>query len=416
MFLPHTCCRACGYAFHGAGGNRNPNERLMSVLNLGVQPLANDFCKQGQERQGYAPLEVLFCERCGLAQLSVVVKPEVLYKNYAYVTSDSETMKKHFASLVKDLTAEQPAGSVVEIGSNNGALLKYLKESGFGPVVGIEPAENLAKESEKAGIGVLNDFLTTQSALNAKFSCAGKVSFVLLRHCFCHMENWHTAIEALEELSDKDTLICIEVPYLPDQIANVSFDQVYHEHTSYLCLSAMAALLEGTDFIIHKVIKYPIHGGCVMVMLRNQFSGYPVDPSVHTFLEQEKITADTWREFAAEAHAQIHKLRILVKSLRESGKTVCGYGASAKSSVWYASCGFTKKDVMFTTDTTPQKMYTVSPGTDIPVVDPGALMRELPDYCIIWAWNYLPEILEKEKLYREKGGRFIVPVPKIRIL
>jgi novobiocin biosynthesis protein NovU/D-mycarose 3-C-methyltransferase len=416
MFLPHTCCRACGYAFHGAGGNRNPNERLMSVLNLGVQPLANDFCKQGQERQGYAPLEVLFCERCGLAQLSVVVKPEVLYKNYAYVTSDSETMKKHFASLVKDLTAEQPAGPVVEIGSNNGALLKYLSENGFGPVMGIEPAENLSQQAIKDGVPTINDFLTTGSADFAKHYCGSRFSFVLLRHCFCHMENWHTAIEALEELSDKDTLVCIEVPYLPDQIANVSFDQVYHEHTSYLCLSAMAALLEGTDFIIHKVIKYPIHGGCVMVMLRNQFSNHPVDPSVHTFLEQEKITADTWREFAAEAHAQIHKLRILVKSLRESGKTVCGYGASAKSTVWLNAAGFTKKDISFVTDTTPSKMHTTCPGTDIPVTDPGALMRELPDYAIMFCWNFATECLEKEALYRSKGGKFIIPVPHIKIV
>ena len=415
MYSPHTQCRACGYAFHGAGGNRNPNERLVSVFSLGVQPLANDFCQQGQERQGYAPLDVLFCERCRLAQLSVVVKPEVLYANYAYVTSDSETMRNHFAALVSDLISEQPAGPVVEIGSNNGTLLKYLAENGFTNTVGIEPAENLALEANQAGVLTVNDFLNIQSAKRARESC-GKVSFVLARHCFCHADDWKGFVSGLEALADQDTLIAIEVPYLPDQIANVSFDQCYHEHLSYLSLRAMSALLAPSSLSIHKVIKYPIHGGCVLIMLRKSNSGRLPDPSVAEFTAQENITADTWREFAAEAHAQIHKLGLLVRSLRESGKTVCGYGASAKSTVWVNACGFTKKDIAFITDTTKAKWNTVSPGTDIPITDPGALLRELPDYCIIFAWNFAAEILTKETLYKSKGGKFIVPIPHIKIL
>jgi novobiocin biosynthesis protein NovU/D-mycarose 3-C-methyltransferase len=403
MYKPHTICRACG------------NKVLVPVFSLGVQPLANDFCKPGQERQGYAPLQVMFCEQCRLAQLSVVVKPEVLYKNYAYVTSDSETMRKHFAALAADLTAEQPAGSVVEIGSNNGALLKYLAENGFANVIGIEPAENLAQEANKAGILTIKDFLNQESAHQAKTAC-GKVDFILARHCFCHADKWFEIVEALEVLAGRDTLIAIEVPYLPDQIANVSFDQCYHEHLSYLSLSAMAALLEDSDLAMHKVVKYPIHGGCVLVMLRRKDNGQHPDRSVSEFLCQENITADTWREFAAEAHAQIHKLRLLVKSLRDAGKTVCGYGASAKSTVWLNACGFTNKDIAFITDTTVGKQHCVSPGTDIPVTDPGALMRELPDYCILWAWNFAQEILAKELLYRQQGGKFIIPVPTIKIV
>ncbi len=403
MYKLHTQCRACG------------NKALIPVFDLDVQPLANSFCKEGQERSGLAPLKVLFCEICRLAQLSVVVAPEVLYRNYAYVTSDSETMQKHFAALVKDLTAEQPAGPVVEIGSNNGALLKYLRGEGFINSVGIEPAQNLAREANADGVLTINDFLTPHSAHEAKASC-GRVSFILARHCFCHADDWHQIIDSLDVLADKDTLIAIEVPYLPDQIAKVSFDQCYHEHLSYLSLHAMAALLDGSRLAIHKVIKYPIHGGCVLVMLRRKDSGRAQDPSVNAFMEQENITADTWREFAAEAHAQVYKLGLLVRSLRDAGKTVCGYGASAKSTVWCNACKFTKKDIAFITDTTVAKQYCVSPGTDIPVTDPGALLREMPDYAIMFSWNFGTEILEKEKLYREKGGRFIIPVPQIKIV
>lgn len=414
MFTQHTYCRACGYAFHGAGGNRNPEQRLLPVFDLGVQPLANNFVRDGQERQGYAPLRVDFCPSCTLAQLSVVVNKHVLYRNYVYQTSDSATMKDHFAALVRDLAEERPAGSVVEVGSNNGALLQYLAEAGFNNAVGIEPADNLAAISSKLGFVTINDFLNESSAARAKEAC-GKVDFVLARHCFCHAHDWREFVAALEILSEKETLLAIEIPYLIDQITNVSFDQVYFEHLSYLSLRAMSALLLPSKLHIHRVIKYPIHGGSILIMLRRNDSGAAPHPSAASYLAQEEITADTWREFAAEAHAQIHKLRLLVRGLRAEGKTVCGYGASAKSTVWLNAAGFTRKDVLFVTDTTPAKQFCMCPGTDIHVTDPGALLRELPDYAIIFAWNYKDEILAKETLYRSKGGRFIVPVPSIKI-
>lgn len=404
MYSLHTTeCRACR------------GKELVPVMDLGVQPLANDWCKEGQERQGYAPLTVLFCHACGLAQLSVIVRPDILYSNYLYVTSDSKTMQEHFDALVRDLTDEQPAGSLVEIGSNNGALLAYFASHGFTNFVGIEPAKNLAIDANNRAIPTLNSFFTAESATSAKSMC-GKVDFVLARHCFCHAPNWHQFVEALEVLADRETVFGIEVPYLPEQITAVSFDQLYFEHASYLSLKPMNALLRDSKLHVHRVIKYPIHGGSILIMLRRNDSAKQPHPSAASYLAQEDITADTWREFSAEAHSQIHKLKLLVRSIRDSGKTVCGYGASAKSTVWISSCTFTKKDICFITDTTKDKWHTVSPGTDIPVTDPGALLRELPDYAIIFAWNYKDEILAKETLYRSKGGRFIVPVPSIKII
>lgn len=403
MFTLHnTECRACR------------GDKLVPVMDLGIQPLSNDFCRDGQERQGYAPLTVLFCHACGLAQLSVIVRPDILYSNYLYTTSDSKTMQEHFSALVRDLIEEQPAGSLVEIGSNNGALLEYFSHHGFGNFVGIEPAKNLADDANKLGIPTLNYFFDSNVAAQAKGMC-GKVDFVLARHCFCHCPNWHKFVEALEVLADKETVIGVEVPYLPEQIIAVSFDQIYFEHASYLSIKAMNALLRDSKLHVHRVIKYPIHGGSILILIRRNDSMNQPHPSAASYLAQEDITADTWREFSAEAHSQIHKLKLLVRSIRDSGKTVCGYGASAKSTVWISSCGFTKKDICFITDTTKNKWYTVSPGTNIPVTDPGALLRELPDYAIIFAWNYKDEILAKETLYRSKGGRFIVPVPSIKI-
>ncbi len=403
MYSTHQRCRACN------------SEPLVPVFSLSPQPLANNFVKDGQPRQGHFPLEVRYCDKCTLAQLSVVVDPVTLYHTYAYTTSDSATMKTHFEALVTDLISEQPAGSVVEIGSNNGLLLQYLAENGFTNAVGIEPAENLATESSKRGFITINDFLTPESAQQAKDAC-GKVSFVLARHCFAHVNDWRAFIESLEVLADKDTLIAIEIPWLCSQLENVSFDQIYHEHLSYVTVRSVEALLIPSSLVIHRVIKYPIHGGSILIMLRKTNSGREPHPSVDAFLTQEDITADTWREFAAEAHSQIHKLGLLVRDLRASGKTVCGYGASAKSTVWLAATKFTRKEIAFVTDTTPAKVGTVCPGTDIPVVPPSELLAKMPDYCILWAWNYKDECLAKEAEYRSRGGKFIIPVPSIKIL
>ncbi len=414
MYFEHTTCRACGYAKKGAPGIKSgPPDKLIPVFDLGAMPLANDFVKEGGEHAGYTPLSLNFCPRCSLAQLSVVVKPEILYANYPYVTGNSPMMIAHFEALARDLIAEQEMGSVVEIGSNNGLLLSFLAQMGFA-TLGIEPAINLAKQAGGRGVPTITDFFCARSA-NHAVNIGPLPDFILARHVFAHVDNWQEFIANLGILSHPKTIIGIEVPYLPDQITNVSFDQIYAEHLSYVTIKAVKSLLEGSPFHIHRVIKYPVHGGSILIMLRHNESGIGPHASVEEFLSKENITLDIWRTFACEAHAQIHKLGGLVRSLVADGKRVCGYGASAKSTVWVNACGFTRKEVCFITDTTPAKQYTTSPGTNIPVVDDGALLRELPDYAVIFAWNFLDDVLAKENLAREKGVKFIVPVPTIRI-
>ena len=402
MYIYHTHCRACGYAQSGAQGAKLvQSEKLIEVFDLGVQPLANDFRRPGEEMSGYAPLKVMFCPRCTLAQLSVVVKPETLYRNYSYVTSPSRMMQEHFEHLIADITAETGRTDVLEISSNDGLLLAMMKSKGF-LVLGVDPAENLSEAARINGIPTQTGFFGEDLS-----RILPKSDIVIARHVFCHVDDWKDFIRGLDAVSHDDTLICIEVPYVGDTLQNCQFDQIYHEHISFMSIGAMLALLKDTRFYLHKIVRYAIHGGAIMLMLRVGHGG--------VIGWDEKITLQDWEKFAVEAHNQIDRLKATIQTLRSQGKRVAALGASAKSTVWISACGFTRKSIEFIADSTPQKQLTFSPGTDIPIVDEGAILRELPDYVVMFAWNFRDEILEKFSLARSKGVKFIIPVPRIEI-
>lgn len=409
MFFPHTHCRACGFGKPGASGIKSaPGDKLVEVFNLGVQPLANDFCGADRERAGHAPLKVMFCPICSLGQLSVVVRPEILYSHYSYVTSPSATMKEHFDKLIADIREETDSKTVTEIGSNDGKLLKLMQDEGYS-VLGVDPAANLAELAVSGGVPTKTGFFCEELS-----RCIPQSDIVIARHVFCHVDDWKDFVRGLENICHDQSLVCIETPYVGDMLNKCEFDTVYHEHLSYLSIKAMEALLRDSAFHIHRVIRYPIHGGAILIMLRRNDSGIPA--SVKTEMRSDYFTLQEWQVFANTARQQIDKLRNTVRALVAQGKRVAGLGASAKSTVWINACGFTRKDIEFISDTTPQKQWTFSPGTDIPICDEGAILRELPDYTVMWCWNFRVEALSKFSVARSKGVKFIIPVPEVEIV
>lgn len=404
MYTLHTVCRACG------------SKGLTPVLNLGLQPLANDFRRLDEEHAGYAPLQVLFCNRCSLAQLSVVVRPEILYSQYSYVTSKSHMMQEHFDELTRDILTEIKLGSVVEIGSNDGFYLEFLRKCGFGNVVGIDPAANLAQRARDTGILTVNDFFGRESAESAR-EAAGSVDLVVARHVFCHVDDWRSFFKAMDLLASQHTLICIEVPRTRNQIASGSFDQIYHEHLSFLTVKALEVLLHETPFHIHRICEYTIHGGALMFMLRrNDFPAAP-HPSVERFGFSDEITIEMWKEFAAEAEFQVLELGNLVHRLVEQGEEVCGLGASAKCTVWVNACRFTHREIGEVFDCTMEKARRFIPGTDIPVTpeETGSCLDGY-DYAVLFAWNFAQEVMGNHRDWFEAGGKFILPVPKPQVI
>lgn len=414
MYKLHNHCRACGYAKdtkpQGIKAEKTP-EKLIPVFDLGLQPLANDFCKANDEHGGFAPLEVLFCPRCSLAQLSVVVDPDILYRNYKYVTSTSDMMKNHFQILYEDLTKQRGGklGHVLEIGSNDGQFLKFLSDKpGVRMVAGIDPAENLCAIAREQGIKTICSKWNSRIGPNLPWA----MDTIIARHVFCHIDDWQDFVDGLESASHKNTMVAIEIPYAGDLLNINAFDTIYHEHLSYPSIKSINKLLEFTKFMLVNVIHYKIHGGAIVLILRRRDSDIHPDVGI----DNDAITEQDWRKFAFQSHKLITDLKNTVLSLHTEGKTICGFGASAKSTVWINACGFTKRQIKFICDCTTQKQYCSSPGSDIPIVDEGALLRELPSHTIIFAWNYVDEILQKQKLYRDKGGKFIIPVPAVRIV
>lgn len=399
MFRTITKCRGCN------------GTDLTEVLSLGVQALANDFVPPGWAQEGRVPLRVLYCNSCTLAQLGEVVEPARLYTHYNYRSSTSAMMKQHFKSLFDDLIKENGRKSLLEIASNDGTMLEYALTRSFSSVYGIEPARNLAKISIEKGFGTRNNYFSAQVAKSME-----KADTIVARHVFAHVDDVKDFLVALEYITHKNSLVAIEVPYAQDILDVCSFDQVYHEHLSYLSVQALVAMIHGSAFSLYKVVKYPIHGGALVFMLRHSDWHGEMHQSVSDFLAREDVSLERWQEFAGVAKQKIDRLRVMVHTLVASGNYVCGYGASAKSSVWCQACGFTKRDISFILDNTPEKIGKLSPGSDIPIVSENVKLEEVADYGVCFAWNFLPEILSKQASACEKGFRFIMPVPEVKII
>ena len=417
MYKTHSHCRACGYAKPGAQGIKSaPTDKLIEVLDLGVQPLANDFKKDDEDHAGWAPLKVMFCPNCSLAQLSVVVDPTVLYANYSYITSGSDTMKAHFERLWEDINAERKIKRVVEIGSNTGDLMEHFSRQGAQRVVGIDPAQNLANLAIAKGVQTIISPFSFESAMKSHDRMEGDVDLVIARHVFCHCDRWDKFIFALLAIGHKETIYCIEVPYAADMLRMNSWDQIYHEHLSYLTIRSIKALLVGSGLHVHNVQRYPIHGGAILITLRRDESILPPHPEICAEIGRECVTLDDWKRLANVATKQTRELRGMIEGMIGQGKRVAALGASAKSTVWINACNLNRRHIEFIADNTPQKQLTFSPGTNIPIVDEGAIMRELPDYVVLFCWNFAGECLAKFALARLKAVKFIIPVPELAIV
>lgn len=421
MYVEVHQCRACGFpqsdlptlkqSLAGASAYAD-SQSLIPVFDLGIQPLANDFTDKYKPKAGYYPLKVMYCPRCSNAQLSVVVDSDTLYRNYKYVTSQSEALKTHLgrlSALMLDECHEGRMNSLVEIGSNDGAVLEWFLKQGVNKVCGIDPATNLCNQHIGGEVHCVNSMFDSASAARAVEAVGGHPSAILARHCFCHIHDWKAFVHSLDVLAGPNTVTFIEVPHAQELLDRVEFDTVYHEHLDYLSIEAVKALLANSPFYLYRVEKFPIHGGSMVLVLRRRSDNQKEHPSVEEQYEREDISVDRWCKFAVHAHRKIAAMAKEVSGRVGRGERVVGYGASAKSTVWINACGFTPKDIRWVSDTTLQKLSKQIPGSSIPVVDSGALTRELPDAAVCFAWNFWAEIQAKEKLFVEKGGTWIVP-------
>ena len=407
MIKKRTHCRTCG------------SNNLKLILDLGKTALANDFLKP-EDVQGNKvslPLRVVLCPDCSLVQLADTVDPRLLYSHYAYITSTSETMDKHLDDLMTHLLSTARLGTspkVLEIASNTGLFLRKFKESGC-QVLGIEPAENIADVAIAKGIPTRKEFFNSVTAEKLKAEW-GVADLILGRHVFAHIDDLKDLVAGLEAVSHQETLIAFEVPYAVDFCERTEYDTIYHEHLSYITVAAIEALVKDTAFVVSRVDHYPIHGGSILFHLRHRSSQSQPHASVARALrnEEQMKLADpaTWAKFAQRVNHIRVELPAMLRKLKAQGKRIIGYGASAKGNTLLNTCGLTHNDLDYIIDNTPFKQGKIAPGSCIPVRPPEMLLQDQPDYSLLLAWNFAPEIIRRETEYQQRGGRFILPIPE----
>lgn len=393
---------------------------LTRILSLGEHPPVDNFTDAAHcaDEKRY-PLDVYFCGTCNLVQLlDVVSEEELFHGEYAYFSSASKPLVDHFHSYAEDLKKEQlkDGDLVVDIGSNDGVLLQFLTDKYR--VLGIEPSGNVAEAARKKGIETLDGFFTVEMAKKI-VETHGKAKVITANNVFAHIDNLDEIIEAVKELLTDDGIFVSESHYLLDLVERVEFDTIYHEHLCYYSVKPLQHLFGRFDMEVFDVERVNTHGGSIRVFARRATGEAPKSSVRELLALEEKAGLHTlarFGDFQKNAEAVRDKLVSLVRGCNKEGKTVTAYGAPAKGNTLLNFCGFTAEDLKYVTDTTPQKIGLLTPGSHIPVVSPDILLTETPDYILLLAWNYREFILKKEGALRERGAKFIIPIPKVEIV
>jgi hypothetical protein len=403
-------CRACG---SGA---------VVPVLSLGRTPLANALLSEADldRPEPTFPLDLVFCERCTLVQITETVPPEQLFGEYAYFSSYSETMLRHAEALAADTIRRRGLGAsslAMEIASNDGYLLQYYRRAGV-PVVGIEPAANIAAVAEQRGIRTIVEFFGERLARRLRDEGV-RPDVMHANNVLAHVPDLPGFARGLGLLLNDGGAALIEVPYVKDLVERCEFDTIYHEHLSYFSVTALDRLFAAGGLTLEDVERVDIHGGSLRATVCRAGVRAP-SPAVRAALDREAregLTAHGYYARFADAVRSLREtLRETVGRIRAGGGRIAAYGAAAKGSTLLNYAGIGRDHLDFVVDRSPHKQGRFMPGVHLPIEAPSLLLERQPEYVLLLTWNFADEILEQQAEYRRRGGRFIVPVPDVRVV
>ena len=407
---PISACRSCG------------STQLHLVADLGSTPLANSLltAEQLSQKEMTFPLKLVFCANCALAQITETVRPDVLFGTYLYASSYSDTMLSHAEAICDELCRERllsDSSLVMEIASNDGYLLQFLAKRGI-PVLGIEPAANIAAIAQRRGVrtrvAFFADSLADELAREGIYA-----DVVLANNVLAHVPDINGFIAGVKKILKPGAIARFEFSYLGDLIHNLEFDFIYHEHIFYFSGHSIESLLRCHGPVFADVEHLPVHGGSLAVTAALQ-----ANPSgrrrVEQLLAEERERGldqlPFYTDFGDRILANIRELKSLTTQLRSAGKRICAYGASAKGSTLLNTACLEPGTIEYVVDRSSLKQGLFTPGTRLPIFPPERLAEDRPDYVLLLTWNLLEEILEQQRAYRELGGKFIVPIPRPMIV
>ena len=399
------------------------NKLELIFADLGMSPLANSYVNPDESNTGevFFPLKTFVCEKCFLVQLGEFKSPKEIFKNYAYFSSFSTSWVKHSEQYVNSLIRKfkiNKKNLVIEIASNDGYLLQFFKKKNI-PVLGIEPAENVAKNAIKKGIPTITEFFGSKLAREL-IKSGKKVDCIIANNVLPHTPELTDFIKGLEILINQNGVIIIQFSaYLVPLIKNTQFDHIYHEHFSYFSLTTIKKILEKFKLEIFDVEELDVHGGSLRLFIKKMGQTKNTSNNLKKLLKEEKEFGIAKKEKYQNFQNQILEKKISIwrffsKAKKENKKIAC-YGAPAKGNTMLNYCQIGKDFINFTVDKNPAKQGKLLPGTHIPIFNPKKIHEFKPDYLVILPWNLKEEIVEEMRFIRKWGGKFVVLTPKVKI-
>lgn len=395
-----------------------------SFCDLGMSPLSNAYLTREQlgSKEPFYPLHAYVCDTCRLVQLEEFEAPETIFSEYAYFSSYSESWLAHAQRYCEHITSRLGLDSqslVIEIASNDGYLLQYFHERGI-PVLGIEPARNVARAARERGVPTIEKFFGTATAEELVHE-GQRPDLLVGNNVLAHVPDLNDFIQGLKRLLKSCGVITLEFPHLWRLIEGMQFDTIYHEHFSYFSFGTVERIFAAHGLVIFDVEELPTHGGSLRIYVRHkEDESRPVGDAVAAVHRQEAQSGldrlERYVGFEENVREVKRQLLIFLIECKRAGKSVVGYGAPAKGNTLLNYCGIRTDFLDYTVDVSPYKQGRYLPGTHIPIHHPNVIRQTRPDYVLVLPWNLKDEIMSQIDYIREWGGKFVIPIPEVEVL